>query len=147
MIDLLTRQLNGDEGRRRHVYPDSMGLWTIGVGRLVDDRRPGSGLRDDEMDYLLANDIKDRMTALERRIPGFAKLDEARKGVLLNMAFQMGVDGLLEFRRTLTLVGMGKYDAAADQMQQSLWAKQTPERAQRMATQMRTGVWQFAPGA
>jgi lysozyme len=141
----LDRQLRGDEGVRRHVYKDHLGYSTIGVGRLVDARKQGSGLRDDEITYLLNNDITDRIDALTRRLPWFQNLDDARRGVLLNMSFQMGVDGLLGFERTLALVRDGQYDLAAHAMEQSLWATQTPARAARMAEQMRTGLWQYAP--
>lgn len=143
----LVRQLNGDEGRKPCAYQDHLGFWTIGVGRLVDARKPGAGLRPREMDYLLANDIEDRVQQLTTRLPWFPKLDDARQGVLLNMSFQMGVDGLLGFRNTLELVRQGKYSAAADNMLLSKWASQTPKRAKRMSDQMRTGIWQFAPGA
>ena len=143
----LARQLRADEGVRPCVYKDSLGFATIGVGRLVDDRKPGSGLRPDEITYLLNNDIDDRIEALTRRLPWFQDLDDARRGVLLGMAFQIGTDGLLKFERTLALIKDGKYDLAAHAMLQSLWAKQTPARAKRMAEQMRTGQWVFAPGA
>jgi lysozyme len=142
----LERQLRGDEGVEPCVYPDHLGFATIGVGRLVDKRKPGAGLRSHEISYLLHNDIDDRIDALTRRLPWFQNLDDARRGVLLNMAFQLGVDGLLKFVNTLKLIEDGKYDLAAHAMLQSLWAKQTPERAQRMADQMRTGQWQYAKG-
>ena len=142
----IVRQLNGDEGRKPCVYQDHLGYWTIGVGRLVDPRKPGAGLRPKEMDYLLANDVEDRVQQLTARLPWFVDLDEARQGVLLNMSFQLGVDGLLGFKNTLELVRQGKYTEAAAAMLQSKWATQTPERAKRMSEQMRTGVWQFAPG-
>lgn len=143
----ITRQLRGDEDVRRTVYRDNLGLWTIGVGRLVDPSKPGAGLRDAEIDLLLANDIEDRVRALTARLPWFLGLNEARQGVLINMAFQMGSDGLLGFRNTLALVQAGRYAEAADNMLLSKWAQQTPARAKRMADQMRTGVWQFSPGA
>jgi lysozyme len=60
----------------------------------------------------------------------------------MNMAFQMGITGLMKFKKTLSLVEMGLYDDAADNMLKSLWAKQTPNRAAEMAEQMRTGQWQ-----
>lgn len=143
----LVRQLRGDEGERSCVYRDSLGLWTIGVGRLVDDRKPGAGLRPDEISYMLNNDVDDRIDQLTRRLPWFQDLDDARRGALLNMSFQMGVEGLLKFERTLGLIEDRKYDLAAHAMLQSKWAKQTPARAKRMAEQMRTGQWQFAPEA
>jgi lysozyme len=140
----LIRQLRADEGERACVYRDSLGFWTIGVGRLVDASKPGAGLRPDEISYLLNNDVDDRIDALTRKLPWFQNLDDARKGVLLNMSFQMGVDGLLGFSNTLAMVREGKYENAAHGMLQSLWAKQTPQRAKRLAEQMRTGLWQFA---
>lgn len=141
----LTRQLKGDEGVKATVYKDHLGFSTIGVGRLVDPRKPGSGLRPDEIEYLLRNDIDDRIEALTRRLPWFQNLDDARKGVLLNMAFQLGVEGLMGFERTLALIRDGKYENAAAAMMQSKWASQTPARAARMAEQMRSGLWQYAP--
>jgi lysozyme len=139
----LVRQLKGDEGVVPHAYQDHLGFWTIGVGRLIDKRKGGS-LRPDEISYLLNNDIDDRINELNRRLPWFQNLDDARKGVLVNMSFQMGVDGLMGFKNTLKLVEQGKYENAAHAMLQSLWAKQTPERAKRMSEQMRTGLWQYA---
>lgn len=142
----LTRQLRGDEGVKAQAYQDHLGYWTIGVGRLVDARKPGSGLRPHEIDFLLRNDIDDRIEALTRRLPWFQNLDPARQGVLLNMSFQLGVEGLLGFKNTLRLVEQGEYARAAENMLLSKWAKQTPERAERMADQMRTGQWQYAEG-
>ena len=143
----LTRQLRGDEGVRKCVYKDHLGFDTIAIGRLVDSRKPGAGLRDDEIAYLLNNDIDDRIDALTRKLPWFQNLDDARKGVLLNMAFQLGTDGLLGFKNTLQLIHAGKYEQAAAAMLESKWATQTPERAKRMSEQMRTGQWQYAKGA
>jgi lysozyme len=139
----LIRQLRADEGVRPCVYNDHLGYATIGVGRLVDARKPGAGLRPEEIDFLLQNDIDDRIDALTRKLPWFQNLDDARKGVLLAMAFQMGVEGLLGFKNTLQLVMEGKYENAAHGMLQSLWAKQTPARAKRLSEQMRTGLWVF----
>ena len=142
----LTRQLRGDEGVKAQAYQDHLGYWTIGVGRLIDARKPGSGLRAHEIDYLLRSDIEDRVEQLTRQLPWFQNLDDARRGVLLNMSFQLGVAGLLGFKNTLTTIEAGRYESAAEQMLQSRWAKQTPERAKRMAEQMRTGAWQYTKG-
>jgi lysozyme len=140
----LVRQLRGDEGEKACVYKDSLGLWTIGVGRLVDPNKPGAGLRPEEISFLLQNDIDDRINALHAKLPWFDNLDDARKGVLVAMAFQLGVDGLLGFAHTLSLVRDGKYENAAAAMLESLWAKQTPARAKRLSEQMRSGLWQYA---
>ena len=141
MIEQLTAQLRRDEGTRAAAYTDSMGWLTIGVGRLIDSRKPGAGLRPDEIEYLLRNDINDRVAALQKALPWFFKLDEARQGVLINMAFQMGTAGLLAFRQTLGLVRDGRYAEASEQMLKSKWAEQTPGRAKRLSEQMKTGEW------
>lgn len=139
----LIKQLRSDEGVEPCVYFDHLGFSTIGVGRLVDRRKPGAGLRPDEISYLLNNDIDDRIEALTRRLPWFVNLDDVRKAALLNMAFQLGVDGLLGFKNTLTMIQRGDYESASIAMLDSKWAKQTPERAQRMAKQIKTGQWVF----
>lgn len=142
MMAQMVGQIKRDEGVQRTAYQDHLGYWTIGVGRLVDARKPGAGLRDDEIQMLLQNDIIDRVSQLSNRLPWFDELDEPRKGVLINMAFQLGVAGLLEFKRTLTLIQNGDYGQASIQMLLSKWAMQTPERARRLAKQMKTGEWQ-----
>jgi lysozyme len=139
----LAKQLTLDEGVRAHVYKDHLGFDTIGIGRLVDSRKTGSGLRPVEIQFMFNNDLDDRIDALHRRLPWFMNLDDARRGVLLNMSFQMGVGGLLGFKNTLRMIEAGDYEAAAAGMMNSKWATQTPQRAQRLADQMRTGRWVY----
>jgi lysozyme len=141
MLDSIIKQLRRDEGEVLHAYQDHLGYWTIGVGRLIDKLR-GGGITKEESAYLLQNDIEKRLDALKKRISWFDNLDYARQGVLLNMAFQMGVEGLLSFHTTLKCIEDGKYEDAAENMARSLWAKQTPDRANRMIKQMITGEWQ-----
>lgn len=137
----LTEQLRRDEGTESCAYQDSLGYWTIGVGRLIDARK-GGGLSNDEIDYLLDNDIKAKTAEVLRALPWAARLSEPRRAVLVNMAFQLGTKGLLAFRRTLGSVEDGHYGEAALGMLDSTWAKQTPARAMRLATQMETDQWQ-----
>jgi lysozyme len=137
----IEEQLRLDEGEKLYAYKDSLGFWTIGVGRLIDEKK-GGGLTEEESAYLLKNDIARKTNEVKNRLDWFSKLDEVRQAVLINMAFQMGVEGLLKFKNTLTLVKSGYYEDAAKNMLQSLWAQQTPERAKRLAEQMKTGVWQ-----
>ena len=137
----LTEQLRRDEGTVPHAYQDSLGYWTIGVGRLIDARK-GGGLSPDEIDYLLDNDIKAKTHEVLRALPWAARLSEPRQAVLVNMAFQLGTKGLLAFHRTLGSIEDGQYGEAALEMLDSTWAKQTPARAMRLATQMETDEWQ-----
>ena len=69
-----------------------------------------------------------------------------RRGLKLNMAFNLGVDGLLKFKNTLALLrsaieGHASYARVADGMLNSLWAKQVGRRADELARQMRTGEY------
>jgi lysozyme len=141
MIEELTAQLRRDEGEVLHAYPDHLGFLTIGIGRLIDERK-GGGISPDEASYLLANDIRTKTAGVLAALPWAAQLDEVRRGVLIAMAFQMGLNGLLGFKTTLALVQGGNYTRAAEGMGASRWAKQTPARAARLQKQMVTGVWQ-----
>lgn len=140
MITDTVSQLRRDEGEILTAYPDHLGFLTIGVGRLIDKRK-GGGISQAESAYLLSNDIERVTSQLNTRIPWINTLDPIRKAVLVNMAFQMGVDGLLGFKNTLEMVRKGDYSNAAAGMLNSLWAKQTPERALRLSNQMKFGKW------
>lgn len=134
-------QIKRHEGLVLHAYKDSLGYLTIGYGRLVDKAKHG-GISEAEAEYLLQNDVSSVLSVLHRNITFFDSLCIPRQAVLLNMAFQMGITGLLKFKKTLSLIEMGDFDGAADGMLKSLWAKQTPNRAAEMAQQMRSGQWQ-----
>ena len=141
MINDSYSQLKRDEGEVLHAYQDHLGFWTIGIGILIDKRK-GGGLRPEESEFIFRNRLKLLDEELSRRLPWIVKLDPARKGVLINMAFQMGVTGLLGFKNTLAMIEAGRYQDAAKAMLQSKWATQTPARANRLSRQMETGIWQ-----
>lgn len=131
--------LTREEGKVKHAYQDSKGYWTIGVGRLIDKRK-GGGLSDEEIDYLLNNDVEKKIAEVRKALPWFDNLTSNRKAVLVAMAFQMGTAGLLGFKNTLKMIENGEYEKAAKGMLNSKWAKDdSPARAQRTAELMRRG--------
>ena len=136
----LKSQLLREEGVESCAYQDSLGYWTIGVGRLIDSRK-GGGLSNDEIDFLLDNDIKIKTREVLLALPWMPRLSEPRQAVLIGMAFQIGIGGLLKFKRMLGSIEDGQYVEAAEEMVKSRWAMQTPKRAYRMAQQMETGEW------
>ena len=136
----LKEQLKRDEGMVRYAYEDSLGFLTIGVGRLIDVRH-GGGLSPAEIDFLLANDIAEKTTQVLEALPWAKDLNEPRFAVLVNMAFQMGARGLLEFKKMLQAAQEGDYGTAALHMVDSKWATQTSTRAHRLAEQMESGEW------
>ncbi|MGX5880069.1 glycoside hydrolase family protein [Burkholderia gladioli] len=133
-IKTLIDELSRDEGRRLKPYVDTVGKTTIGVGRNLTD----VGISDDECDAMLANDLARTISWLDRNLPWWSQLDPVRQRVVANMAFNMG-GGLLTFVNTLGAMQRGAYDAAADGMLDSKWARQVGARAQRLAQMMRTG--------
>jgi lysozyme len=137
-IACLEDQLRRDEGVRLRPYRDSVGKVTIGVGRNLDD----VGISEKEADVLLANDIQSATISLEANFPWTMELDQVRKGALLNMAFNMGVRGLAEFRDFLEKMQAQNFRAAAGAMLDSLWARQVGARATRLSIQIETGFWQ-----
>jgi lysozyme len=137
----LAQQLERFEGRVPHAYRDHLGFLTIGVGRLIDERK-GGRLTDFEIDFLLQNDMAEKTAQVVEALPWAVRLNPPRMAVLVGMAFQMGTAGLLGFRNTLAAVRDGHYAHAAENMRQSKWAKQTPDRAGRLAVQMQLGEWQ-----
>lgn len=131
--------LKKEEGVVKHAYQDHLGYWTIGVGRLIDKRK-GGGLSNEEIDYLLNNDVEKKIAEVRKALPWFDNLTSNRKAVLVAMAFQMGTAGLLGFKNSLKLVEAGEYDKAATNFLKSKWAtKDTPARAKRTMEIFRRG--------
>jgi lysozyme len=134
-INRLKAQLIKDEGEVLHAYEDSEGFLTIGIGRLIDKRR-GGGLSRTEARYLLDNDIQRVVASLDRSLPWWNNLPESQQQGLANMAFQLGVNGLLGFQRMLAALKRGEYAEARREALDSRWARQTPNRARRVADQI-----------
>lgn len=137
---LLVNELHRDEGVRLQAYRDSLGNWTIGYGHLEDPSDYVASETQAQADATLAADIDSMTDRLVEALPWIASLSPPRLRVLQNMAFNMGVHGLLEFTNTLNLIREGNYAQASANMLMSTWATQVGDRAQRLAQQMRTGV-------
>lgn len=131
----LADELRRDEGVRPFPYADTVGKLTIGVGRNLSDR----GLSDDEITYLLQNDIDLVIGDLNRGVPWWVELSPVRQRVLVNMCFNLGWSRLRGFRHTLAAVERGHYAAAAAGMRASKWARQVGARAERLARLMEIG--------
>jgi lysozyme len=141
-IDLLVADLRRDEGVRLTAYVDSVGKITIGVGRNLTD----VGISAAECEMLLAADIDRVMSDLDARLPWWRTLDEDRQGVLANMCFNLGINGLLQFKTTLGAIQAHNWLAAAEGMMRSKWAQQVGPRAQRLADRMAGSTGPAGPG-
>jgi lysozyme len=138
MITNLLDQLKRDEGLRLTPYRCTAGKLTIGYGRNLED----VGISKEEAEFLLASDLAKAKIDAAKYIPWFWKLTPPRQAVLVNMAFNMGINGLLKFKNTLRLIETGEYAEAAKAMLDSKWAEQTGQRALRLSVQLNTGEWQ-----
>jgi len=130
----LIQQLKRHEGLRLKPYKCTMGFDTIGYGRNLET----NGISEDEAETLLANDVFKVMEQLADR--GLLQdHTKPRQDVLINMAFQLGVSGLLKFKNMIAALDDKDYKRASVEMLDSRWAKQTPNRANELAKQMREG--------
>lgn len=130
----LIAQLTLEEGRRKLPYFDTEKNLTIGVGRNLT----GVGLRDDEIDYLLNNDINIALADLVVHWPWFGQLSDVRQRVLLDMCFNMGFDTLSQFHLMIMAIQKEDWPLAAHEMLQSKWAKQVGDRATKLSRWMET---------
>ena len=133
----LNKQLEIDEGRSKKIYVDTVGKVTGGVGRNLTDR----GFSDDEIDLMLANDIKLAEKDARSLVPGFDRLDDVRQEVLVNMSFNLGYSRLAGFKKFLAAVNSNRFAEAAAEMEDSKWFRQVGQRGVRLRDAMRTGAF------
>lgn len=107
----------------------------MGYGYNLD-----AGMPEPHAAALLDCKLQDACQALLPALPWTDTLDDVRVGILLEMAYQLGLAGLLGFSEMLAAIQRKDYAGAALAMRNSLWARQTPARAERLAHLMATGV-------
>lgn len=141
------------EGCKLNPYRDSLGRLSIGIGRCIDTN-PFSpeelkavgdwrkGITKNAAFMLLRNDIFRVKNDLAQFV-FFPLLNHDRQFVLIDMCFQLGIRGLKGFKKTLAAVALGNWQTAHDEILDSIYAKQTPTRAQRNAQCMLTGKWEY----
>lgn len=130
--DRVAADLVEHEGFRGEAYRDSLGFWTIGYGTRLPLTRAEAYL-------LLRHRMCEKADELDRAQPWWRDLPTPAANALLNMAYQLGVPGLLGFAKTLALLRDGRYAAAADEALNSKWARHdTPARAAKVAAMIRS---------
>lgn len=132
----LKSRLERHEGCVLRPYRDTVGKWTIGIGRNLTDR----GITRDEALHMLDNDISGCEEDLDRELPWWRQLNEIRQEVLCEMCFNLGIRGLLGFKNMLAAARNGDYLGASRHMRLSKWASQVGKRAETLAELMRLGA-------
>jgi len=136
----LIEQLKIHEGVRTHAYFCSEDKITVGVGRNVD-ANGGLGLSEDEIDYLLSNDIKRCRNELEFNFDWFKELDEIRQDAMINLCFNIGITSLRKFAKAIAAMNVHDYETAAMEFLDSRWASQVGTRALDVTDMIRTGEY------
>lgn len=136
MIAEIVADLKADEGWRAEPYQDHLGLWTIGYGFLIDGRK-SVRLPQVVGDFWLKTLVEERTKALNDALPWLQAEPDDVQRALVNMAYQMGVAGVLKFQKMLDALKAGDRNLAANEALDSTWAKQTPQRAQKVAALIR----------
>ncbi|WP_203662573.1 glycoside hydrolase family protein [Actinocatenispora rupis] len=152
----LRDQLAADEGNEQHVYTDTEGHPSVGIGFNLDRadarsrlaavgadytavRNGTQDLTADQVNRLFSHDVGTAVDTARDYYAGFDQLDAARQRTLTNMAFNLGAARLGGFHQLHDVLANGDWNAAADAMQDSRWARQVPNRADRLIDHMRTG--------
>lgn len=134
-VNKIISDLRRHEGFKGRPYLCTAGKTTIGIGRNLD----ANPLTEEEAKYLLYNDIERTIQELDTRLPWWQDLPAQQQRAVLNMSFQMGVVGVLKFKKMIASLKAGQYDDAADHALDSQWAKHdTPVRAREVASWMRS---------
>jgi|TARA_X000001388_G_scaffold41838_1_gene29454 lysozyme len=134
----LVEMIKRHEGVRTHAYKCSANMITVGVGRNLDENG-GLGLSEDEIDYLLENDIARVKNELANTYFWFNGINEARQDAMIDICFNLGLTRLRGFVKALEAMSREQFDIAADEFMDSKWAQQVGTRAIRVTDMIRSG--------
>ena len=135
----LVEMIKRHEGVKSKVYLCSAGYETIGVGRNISES--GLGLSDDEIDYLLQNDIQRVKEELKETYFWFGAINEDRQDAMIDICFNLGLTRLRGFVKALEAMSREQFDIAADEFMDSKWAEQVGTRAIRLTEMIRSGEY------
>ena len=133
-IERLKDQLKIHEGVVLKLYKCSAGYYTCGVGRNIQ----ANGISMEEAELMLANDIDDCIVDLKRNIGFFDDLPETIQEVMVNLCFNIGINKLLNFKKTIGFLRDAKYLEAGNEILRSKWSKQVGQRSHDLADMIRS---------
>ena len=125
----LIEQIKQSEGFRPTVYKCTEGYDTIGYGFAIKDLVLG----EDICDMILERKVAELKLRIQQKFPFYDDMAEAVKDVIVEMCYQMGVSGFSKFKKTIDHLMRKDYKAASEEMLDSRWAKQTPNRAKKLS--------------
>ena len=142
-IDQLRIELAEDEGCKYEIYLDHLGLPTCGIGHLITADDPesalsvGTAVSEDRVHSLFRRDIAITLEDCQRLYPDFDDLPEEVQLIVANMMFNLGYPRLSKFVGMKSAIDSKLWTVAADEMVDSKWFDQVPNRAKRLVARMR----------
>jgi len=131
-----------------YPYQDTKGIWTIGIGHNIEadpvmkselGALMKTGISEQEAYFIFDQDIANAEVDLYRVYPWVEQLDEPRRGVLVDMTFNMGISKVFQFHNTMNMIKDGRYHDAAENLKLSAWYEQVGNRAVNLCKILDTG--------
>ncbi len=141
-IDRLREELAIDEGVKHEVYLCSLGHKTHGIGHLITkddeewDYEVGDAVSPERVASCFAKDVQVCINDCEIIFDGFNSYPEEAQRVFANMSFQLGRPTLSKFRKAIAFAEDGDWQSCSEEILRSRWAKQTPNRAERLSNRL-----------
>ena len=129
----LIEQIKESEGFRPTVYQCTEGYDTIGYGFAIKDLVLG----EDICEIILERKIAELKLRIQQKLPFYDDMPEKAQDVIVEMCYQMGINGFSKFKKTIDHLMRKDYKAASVEMLDSRLAKQTPNRAKKLSNQMK----------
>ena len=142
-IEQLRKELEVDEGVKYEIYNDHLGYPTFGIGHLVRDTDPehgqeiGTPVSEDRVIEAFNKDVESVLNDCTILYGNFSKLPEEAQLIIANMMFNLGRPRLSKFKGMKAGVDARDWKKAADEMVDSAWYRQVPNRAGRLVTRMK----------
>ena len=140
MYEELKEEIKLHEGFVPRTYKDSLGKRTIGFGHLCVEPEQWDDDKEytrEELERVFDNDFEEALKNAESLI-GERSINFIAKQVIIEMVFQLGIGGVGKFKKMWSALDSEDYGEASFQMMDSLWAKQTPNRAEKLSQKMRS---------
>lgn len=155
----LYEMIRSDEGEKLNVYKDTEGFYTVGIGHLLTkvnslsvavqvldkelSRKTNGTITKQESQDIFNRDVQGALRAIKGSTLSrtYDSLDKARQDALVNMVFQLGLQGVLNFKNMIKALDRKDFIQAAKESLDSRWARQTPNRARRVSEVIRTGTF------
>ena len=142
-INKLREELEADEGKVHAIYLDHLNLPTFGIGHLVLDSDPeygqpvGTPVSEERVNSCFDSDIQGTITDCKNLFSNFDDLPEEAQLILCNMMYNLGYTRLSKFSKLRASISIMDFTESANQMYDSKWRRQVPNRAERLINRMK----------